>query len=123
MNKEVLMNFITVPNVLACVFSLIAVLAVTYELFAIIRLLVKRKKQYRVEQRSDDELLTELKTAESPDKKASIFVLLLRSGYALSHKIVNAGGRFDDEKQQIRFNLFLTPTAVEKINSMDGIAL
>lgn len=123
MDKEVLMNFITVSNVLACAFSVIVALALTYELLAIVKLLTKRKKRYQVESRSDTELLAELKKTESPDEKAGIFVSLLRSGYALSHKIVNAGGKYDDKKQQTRFENFLTPTAVEKLNSMDGIAL
>lgn len=123
MDKEVLMNFITVSNVLACAFSVIAALALVYELLAIVNLLLKQKKQYQIEQRNDIELLTKLKNSELPDEKAGIFVSLLRSGYALSHKIVNAGGKYDDKRQQTRFKNFLTPTAVEKLNSMDGIAL
>lgn len=122
MSKEAMMNFITVASVLICVFSVIAGLAVIHELLAIIKLLTK-KKQRQAEQKSDAELLIELKKTESSDEKASIFVSLLHSGYALSHKLVNAGGKYDDEKQQTRFKHFLTSTAVEKLNSMDGVAL
>lgn len=123
MDKEVLMNFVTISNVLAYTFSTIAAIALVYELSSIAKLLAKRKKRYQVGLRSDTELLAELKMSESSDEKAGIFVSLLRSGYALSHKIVNAGGKYDDKKQQTRFKNFLTPIAVEKLNSMDGIAL
>lgn len=121
MDKEVIMGFIGVTDVLVSMFGLVAGAAVAHELFAISKLCSNRKKRREMEQKDSSELLTELSQAKSSNEKASIFVSLLHNGYVLNHKLVNAGGKYDDGKQQIRFQCFLTPVAIKKLNNIGGM--
>lgn len=123
MNSDIVVAFSTTANVLVFIFGVLSILLIIYELFGIFRLYGNRKRKSILRNKSYTELLAELKQAKLSNEKASIFVSLILTGYVLNHIIVNAGGKYDDDKQQRRFKLFLTPTAVKKLNSMDGITL
>lgn len=123
MSGEVIKGFVTVANILVLIFCVFSVLLIGFDFSSTVKLCAGRRRCRRAEQKSDVELLTELERAESSNEKAGIFVSLIRIGYVLNHKLVNAGGKYDDRKQQVRFNQFLTPIAVEKLNGLDGMRL
>lgn len=123
MNREVINAFVTVANVLVFIFSIFAISLIACAICGIFKLCADRKNVSFLKNKSDIELLIELAQTKSSAEKANIFVSLIFAGYVLNHKIVNAGGKYDDEKQQERFNRFLTPTAVKKLNTMDGTVL
>lgn len=121
MDKEVVMGFISVTDVLVSTFGLVAGAIAAHELFAISKLCSDKKKRREAEKKDSYKLLIELSQAKSSNEKASIFISLLHNGYVLNHKLVNAGGKYDDSKQQIKFQRFLTPVAVKKLNNIGGM--
>ncbi len=121
MDKEVIMGFVGVTDVLVSIFGLVAGAVAVHEFFAIYKICSDRKKRRKAERKDSSELLTELSQDRSSNEKAGIFVSLLHNGYVLNHKLVNAGGKYDDGKQQVRFQRFLTPTAVKKLNNIGGM--
>lgn len=123
MNREVITVFVATANVLVFIFGVLAILLIVRELVGVFRLLVNRKRSSVSKSKDPAELLAELAQTKSSYEKASIFVSLILVGYVLSHKIVNAGGKYDDDKQRTRFKHFLTPVAIKKLNNMDGSAL
>lgn len=104
-----------IVNVLVGVFALCSILFLMRDAFRIFKFPLKRKHSNLD---NDAELLIQLAQATSPEAKAGIFVSLMASGYILIHKMINAGSKYDDNKQRMRFKKFLTPTTVRKLNTM-----
>lgn len=115
MDKEMISTFVGIVNVLVGVFALCSIIFIVREVSMIFKFPLKRKHSSLD---NDAELLIQLAQATSPEAKAGIFVSLMASGYILIHKIINAGLKYDDSKQRIRFKKFLTPTTVRKLNTM-----
>lgn len=123
MKEEAIAGLVTTANVLGCAFIVMAACVIVFALLDIARLCANKRRMGAPVKKGSKQLLDDLKRAGSSREKANILVALILAGYILNHTIGNGGEKYDDDRQQARFKRFLTPAAVEKLNSMNGTVL